>query len=113
MYGFLGLLIISFGAAFAIIWPITYIPITSKFFGKTISPRLIVCKLLAPFDAVLTLFLITGTWTGLTVTITGISTIIYSIMSGIGMSLGVIIMKKLFVPRWREQYLQKKKYGLR
>ena len=66
------LLIVAFGGAFAIAWIIHYIPLDIKMFGKLISPRLLVCKLLAPFDATITFILVCGAWVGLTASVVGI-----------------------------------------
>lgn len=101
---FMALLLVAFGASFAVIWLLTYIPLLKKSFGKTWSPRLFVInKLLGPFDAVVTLILVGGGWVGLTSAL-GISAMVYNVLSGIGLSLGVVVAKKLFAPRWQKQY---------
>jgi hypothetical protein len=104
-----GLFIIAFGSAFAIFWLINYIPITAKLTKKVIfSPRLMMCKLLAPFDAAFTIILIIGGWVGLSTTVTGIGMMTFNVLTGIGLSLGVLFVKKFMVPRWEEKFQQEK-----
>ena len=43
------ILLIAAASAAAVIYLLTYLPLKAKLFGKTFSPRLLVCKLLAPF----------------------------------------------------------------
>ena len=101
---FATLLIIAFGGTFSIIWLINYIPLTSSFAGSIFSPRLLLCKFLAPADAALTLFLVMGAWTGLATTVTGISMVVYNVLTGIGISMGVLFVKRFLVPRWIKQF---------
>ncbi len=97
------LLLVGFGGAFAVTWLVNYIPLMSTFFGKPYSPRLLICKTLGPFDALITLILVCGGWVGLTA-ITGIGMMIYNVMTGIGLSMGVLFIKKVLKPRWKKQY---------
>ena len=98
------LVIIALAGAGSIIYLLSYLPLVSRFAGKTISPRLIVCKILAPADVLITLFLVAGSWIGLTVAVTGISMIIYNVITGIGLSLGVIFTRKVLVPKWQSKF---------
>jgi hypothetical protein len=100
------LLLIAIGATFSVVWLIHYIPLRKSVFGKSYSPRLMFCRFLAPLDATLTLILVTGAWVGLSVSVTGISTIIYNVLSGIGISGGVVFTQRVMIPRWTEQYEQ-------
>ena len=88
------LLIVAFGGAFAIVWLLTYLPLVSSIAGKIFSPRLLVCKLLMPFDAGVTLFLVAGAWTGLATAVTGIGMMIYNVLTGIGLSVGVCSLER-------------------
>ena len=101
---FIALLLVAFGASFAVIWLLNYVPLVNKTFGKTWSPRLfIINKLLGPFDAVITLILVGGGWVGVTSAL-GISAMVYNVLSGIGLSLGVVVAKKYFAPHWQKQF---------
>ena len=104
---FVALLFIAFSSAFSIIWLLNYLPLHSTILKVNYSPRLIICKFLAPFDAVLTFFLVGGSWVGIGVAITGIGTIVYSVLSGIGISIGIVITKKYFIPKWQSDYNEK------
>ena len=69
MMGFMALIIVAAGAAFACIYLLTYVPLITKnpITKNYFSPRLfIVNKLLAPMDAGVTLILVAGVWVGLT-----------------------------------------------
>lgn len=100
----LALMVIAFLAAGSVIYLVAYVPLTSSFRGSKYSPRLIVCKLLAPFDAMATLFLVIGPVVGLSVVVAGIGTIVYSTFVGVGLSLGVIFMKKVMLPKWENDF---------
>jgi len=104
MLNIFALILIAFGGTFSVVWLIHYIPLQKTFFGKSFSPRLTFCKFLAPLDATLTLFLVAGAWIGVTSAITGISMIVYNVLTGIGISCGVVFVKKILVPRWRLEY---------
>ena len=105
------LMLISFGAVFGIVYLLTYVPIIGKIFGRYYSPRLFLCKFLAPLDISLTLILIGGGIVGLTV-VNGISMMIYNVCVGIGISIGVIITRKVMVPRWQKEFqTAKNKYA--
>lgn len=100
---FMSLILVGFGGAFAVCWLINYVPLISTIFGKTFSPRLLLCKTLGPLDAIVTIMLVTGGWVGLT-TITGIGMMIYNVVTGIGLSMGVLFTKKVLKPRWEKKY---------
>ena len=102
----IGLFLIAFGSSFAVIYLVShYVPLVASFFGKTWSPRLTLCKaLLGPFDIVITIILICGAWIGFTTAVTGIGMMIYNVLTSIGLSIGVIFVKKVLAPRWRKQY---------
>lgn len=103
------LLLIAVGAAFAVIWLLLYIPNSMKipFVKKYWSPRLMICKLLAPFDIGVTMFLVAGGWLGLT-SAAGLGVTVFNVLSGIGLSFGVLFVKKIFVPRWLKQHEEQK-----
>jgi hypothetical protein len=98
------LFLVAFGAAFAVIWLLMYIPNNAKvpFLNKTFSPRLIVCKALAPFDAGVTLILVAGGWLGIT-SAAGLGVTVFNVLSGIGLSMGILFTKKILVPRWEKE----------
>lgn len=98
------LLIVSFGAAFAVVWLLLYVPNRAKvpFTEKYWSPRLALCKLLAPFDAGITMFLVAGGWLGLT-SAAGLGLTVFNVLSGIGLSMGVLFVQKVLAPRWRKE----------
>jgi len=85
------LFIVSFGAAFAVVWLLYYLP---------------VCKLLAPFDAGVTMFLVAGGWLGLT-SAAGLGVTVFNVLSGIGLSMGVLFTQKVLVPKWRKELEEK------
>jgi len=62
------------------------------------------CRFLAPLDATLTIILIAGGWIGLTSAVMGINLMVYNVLTGIGISLGVVFVKKIMMPRWKTQY---------
>ncbi len=99
------LLVIAFSSAGAVVYLLTYVPLVGRIGRKTYSPRLLVCKILAPFDALATLLLIAGGWFGISAAV-GLGASIMNILTGIGISVGVIIVKKLMVPRWTKKYEQ-------
>jgi hypothetical protein len=101
---FITLLIVAFGGAFSIVWLIHYIPLISTIFGKKFSPRLFICKTLGPFDAVMTIILVAGAWAGIGTAVTGIGMMVYNVMTGIGLSMGVLFTKKVLKPRWEKTY---------
>ena len=105
--GVAALLIVAFGGSFAVVWLLHYLPLTSTIAGKTFSPRLIACKLLMPFDAGITLFLVAGAWTGLATAVTGIGMMVYNVLTGIGLSVGVVFTRKVLMPRWQKAYAEK------
>ena len=102
----MALLVVGFAGSFAIVWLIHYIPIHAKIGKARISPRLMLCKLLEPMDATLTFLLIAGPWVGLTTLVTGIGMMMYNVMTGIGLSLGVAFVKKFLIPKWKKEYQQ-------
>lgn len=104
---FLTLLIVAGGSTFALIWCLHYVPIISKTPWGHFSPRLMACKVLAPFDAGITFFLIVGGMTGILTTATGISMIVYNTLVAIGISIGVYIVTKWFKPRWQKEFQAK------
>lgn len=99
---------IAFAAAFAIIWLISYIPLTVTVVNKMWSPRLKFCNLLVPMDVGLTLILICGGWIGITTASTGIGMVTYNVFTGIGISIAVASMRKFIIPRWQKQFDKEK-----
>lgn len=105
------LILIAFASAFAVIWLISYIPLKATALGKMWSPRLKFCNLLIPMDVGFTLLLICGSWVGLATAAAGIGMIIYNVFTGIGLSMAVLIMRKLIIPRWTKKFnLLKQEY---
>lgn len=103
------LLLVSAAGVFGIIYPIVrYIPLTSRMFGKMWSPRLSICKLLTLFDATFTFILILGAWVGISTSVTGINMMVYNVMTGVGISIGIIVVQKFFIPRWQKQFKELK-----
>lgn len=99
------LLLIAGGATWAVMYLIsTYVPLYKEVLGREYSPRLMLCKFLAPADAMLTIILVCGPWVGFTTAALGISMIVYNVLTGIGISIGVMAIRKWFVPRWEEQF---------
>ena len=110
MMGFMALLIVAGGSSFAIIWLLNYVPLVAKVpLSKNVwSPKLFIAeKILGPMDAGVTLILVGGGWVGFTSAM-GISAMVYNVLSGIGLSIGVMITKKYFTPRWKKQYAEKR-----
>ena len=108
MMGFMALIIVAAGAVFSMVWLVHYIPLISKklFFKGYWSPRMfLINRFLEPMDAGLTMILVGGGWVGFTSAI-GISATVYNVLSGIGLSIGVVAIKKWFGPRWQKQYEQ-------
>lgn len=118
------LILIAFGTTFSLVWLIHYSPILAKkpslFWmrkhpttGKycllprvayvPYSPRLFICKLLAPFDIGVSIFLVLASILGITI-VTGISMLVYNILTAIGISIGVLFIHKILRPRWEKQY---------
>lgn len=100
------LLIIAFGGTFGLVYLVHYIPNYKTIFGLAFSPRLIFCKVLAPLDATLTLILTAGAWIGITSAVMGINMMVYNVLTGIGISCGVLFIKKILVPKWETQFKQ-------
>jgi len=100
------LILVAFGAAFALVWCINYLPIHRTIFGYHYSPKIWFCKFLAPFDATMTFILICGSWIGLTTATLGINLMVSNTLSGIGVSFGVVFIKKVLLPKWKNQYKQ-------
>ncbi|RLD77046.1 MAG: hypothetical protein DRJ15_14285 [Bacteroidetes bacterium] len=98
------LMVIAFIAAGSVIYLVSYMPLESKMANTQYSPRLLLCKLLAPFDVVATLFLVIGPVVGFSVVVAGIGVIVYSTFVGVGLSCGIIFMKKVMIPKWKIQY---------
>lgn len=99
------LLLVSAAGVFGIIYPIVrYIPLSTKMFGRVWSPRLQICKLLTLFDATFTFLLILGAWIGISTSVTGISMMVYNVMTGVGISIGIIVVQKFFIPRWQKEF---------
>jgi len=98
------LLLIAAGSCFSVVWLIHYLPLHKSTFGYNYSPRLILCKFLAPLDATLTLILVAGAWVGLTSAAMGINMLVYNVLTGIGISVGVVFLQKVMTVRWTREY---------
>lgn len=120
---FIGLAVIAAGSVFTIIWIVHYAPLIStkpktiwltKYAGKfriipkivmiPYSPRLFLCKLLVPFDVGISLFLVFAGMLGLTTIVTGISMMVFNVLTAVGFSIGVAIVHKWLRPRWNAQF---------
>jgi len=99
---------IALGAAFTLIWMITYIPLYTVTFGRFWSPRLFFTRFMIAMDITFTMILIAGGWVGLSTVATGIGMVVYNVMTGIGLSIGILIVRKIFIPRWEKQFNQMK-----
>jgi len=97
------ILFIAVGSVFSLLILLGYAPVHKKTFGIHWSPKLFVAKLIAPFDVGITLFLVMGTILGLTM-VTGIGNIIFNIATGLGISAGSVLIRKVFVPHWKRQF---------
>ena len=103
----LSLTVIALGSSIAVGWILHYLPLHMKILQISFSPRLIACKLVAPFDTVITMLLICGAWVGFT-TVTGIGFMVYNVMTGIGLSLGAVFVRKVLAPKWERDYKELK-----
>jgi len=97
------LLFIALVGSASIVYLLTYLPIHAKVLGVNISPRLIICKVIAPFDSVMTVLLVMGGWLGLGSAV-GLGMTVYSVASGVGLSVGAVFVRKVMVPKWRNKY---------
>lgn len=98
-----GIIFIAAGAVFSLLILLSYAPIHKKTLGVHWSPKLTIAKLIAPFDVTVTLFLVLGTILGLTM-VTGVGNIIFNIATGLGISAGSILVRKVLTPRWKKQF---------
>ncbi|MCK9521803.1 MAG: hypothetical protein M0R76_02015 [Proteobacteria bacterium] len=98
------LLLVSALAAGSVIYLVTYAPLISK--SGRWSPRLLVCKFLVPADIVVTTVLVLGPLFG---GIAGIFAFVAGIFTSVGLSAGVVIVRRVLMPRWKEKYLAQKK----
>jgi hypothetical protein len=121
---FLTLLIISLGGTFTIVYPIVrYVPLKAtrskvlwltrhndKFLWRpkkitiTYSPKLAICKLLTPFDISISLFLVFSAMLGLSTAVTGISMMVFNVLTAVGISVGVFIVHAYYRPKWEKQF---------
>lgn len=101
------LVFVSIGAVVGLMMILSYFPLITKTLGVIYSPRLLVARLVAPFDAGVTLLLIGGTVIGIH-SVTGIGNIVFNISVGLGLSASSIIVRKLLIPRWKKQYIEEK-----
>ena len=106
----ISLLIISVGSGFGVFWLIQYVPLIRRmpFRGVYWSPRLVVCKLLIPFDISVTLWLIMGSVLGLATSVTGISMLVYNTLVALGISGFIYVLHRWIIPRWKKQYEKRK-----
>lgn len=102
---------IATGAVFSLLILLGYAPVHRKFLGIHWSPKLMIARLIAPFDVSITLFLVLGTIVGLTA-VTGVGNIVFNIATGLGISAGSLLIRKMLVPRWKQQYKQAKQQEL-
>jgi len=101
MVGFFGLLFVACVTTFIMVWLITYIPIHSKFLGISYSPRLFACKFLVPFDIVMSSIMVLGPWI---IGAGGLGHTILATFTGLGLTAGTVLIRKVLVPKWRAKY---------
>jgi hypothetical protein len=115
---FLLLLVIALIASASVIWLVNYAPIIRErnvtkrnIFGRVVaikkvywSPRLKVCKLLIPLDIIATSTLIGIPLFG---GIHGIQSFVCGVFIGAGLTLGVIFIRKVMIPKWETQFKEK------
>jgi hypothetical protein len=96
-----------------------YIPIISKVpfscfakpENKYFSPRLFFVKrILGKIDVVMCLFLFFGGLLGIKEA--GINMLLYEAFVGVGLTVGLNIMRRIFVPRWQAQFEKEKEMML-
>ena len=102
------LLLVSLLSAGTMIYLVSYAPLITSKFGIVFSPRLIICKMLIPFDISVTLFLVVGGVLGFSQAVGGIQSLVFSTFVAAGISVGIYLMHKIIIPRWRKKYLIKK-----
>jgi hypothetical protein len=100
----IAVLLVSFGAAFSLIWMLSCVPNYKTIFTKSYSPRLSICKIFGSFGTGFTIIMVCGIWVGLMTAATGVNALIYHILTGMGLSLGIVFTKKTLIPKWEEQY---------
>jgi hypothetical protein len=103
MVGFFGLLFVALASAFAMVWLIGYAPIHSKLMGVNYSPRLFICRFLIPIDVTMTTIMVLGPWI---VGADGLGHCILAVFTSLGLTAGTVLIRKIFVPRWRQVYQQ-------
>ena len=103
MLGLAALIFVSAASAFAMIWLIGYAPIQSRILGFKYSPRLMICKLLVPFDIFMTSIMVLGPWI---IGGGGVSHVIIAVFTSLGLTAGTLIVRKGLVPKWRKMYEQ-------
>jgi hypothetical protein len=99
------LFIVALIAAFSVVYLVCHAPITKTVFGRAWSPRLFLCKLLVPADVVLTFTLIVAP---MFAGVQGIMAFAAGAITAAGLTAGVIFIKKIMVPRWRQQFKSEK-----
>jgi hypothetical protein len=97
------LFLVAGAAAFSICWLVSYAPLKSTIFGKPYSPRLFVCKMLVPFDIIVTFVIVIGGLVGIGMAV-GINLMVFNVFTAIGISGGVWILDRKLKPRWIQQY---------
>jgi hypothetical protein len=98
------LFLVSLLSAGTMIYLVSYAPIVTKAVGLVFSPRLLICKLLIPFDITVTLFLVVGGILGFSQAVGGIQSLVFSTFVAAGISTGIWTMHKFVIPRWKRQY---------
>lgn len=95
----------ALGAAIGLGVLLGYAKVHNRFFGINYSPRLIACWMLPFIDITVTIYLIAGNWFGLGNSNMGIMMTQFTVWTAIGLSLTVLVVRKLFVKRWRAEYI--------
>lgn len=97
----IGLAIVSLMIAGSVVYLVTHAKLYSTMFGTPWSPRLAVCKILIPADIILTITLVIGP---MFFGISGIMAFIAGGFTAVGLSIGVYVIKRVFVPHWEREY---------
>jgi len=101
------ILVLAGASAFSLFILLYYLPIHSTIFGFIhYSPRLFVSWFFPVFDVFVTLYLVCGSWFGISGTVTGIGMTTFHISTAIGLTLSALAVRKFFGPRWRTKYQQ-------
>lgn len=97
----LAMLLVGLISSLLVVYLVNYAPIKSTIFGRSWSPRLLVCKLLIPADIIMTTTMIV---IPMLFGVSGIMAFVAGTFTAAGLSAGVVLVRKFFEPRWRRQF---------